>query len=96
MSHQHALKRCVLSFRGQVQGVGFRMTTSRIAQEFNVAGWVRNEPDGTVLCHVEGRAAEIGLFIQQVRDRMSGYIVGVESTDSEATGEFSCFEVRYS
>ena len=43
-----------------------------------------------------GRASEIGHFIRQVSDRMSGYIVGVESTDSEATGEFSGFEVRYS
>lgn len=96
MSHDPARKRCVISFRGRVQGVGFRMATSRAAEEFDVAGWVRNEPDGTVLCHVEGRASEIGHFIRQVSDRMSGYIVGVESTDSEATGEFSCFEVRYS
>ena len=63
MSHDPARKRCVISFRGRVQGVGFRMATSRAAEEFDVAGWVRNEPDGTVLCHVEGRASEIGHFI---------------------------------
>jgi len=95
MSHGN-LKRCVISFRGRVQGVGFRMTTGRIADAFDVTGWVRNEPDGTVLCHVEGRAAEITDFIEQVSDRMSGYIVDMESSDSEPTGEFSCFEVRYS
>ena len=93
---RHADKKCVISFQGQVQGVGFRMTTGRIAEAFDVTGWVRNEPDGTVLCHVEGSATEITDFIQQVRDRMSGYIVGVESIDSDATGEFSRFEVRYS
>lgn len=93
---QGNLKRRVISFRGRVQGVGFRMTTGRIAQAFDVTGWVRNEPDGTVLCHVEGSVSEIEDFMRQVGDRMSGYIVDVESSDSEPTGEFSCFEVRYS
>ena len=90
------IKRRVISFRGRVQGVGFRMTTGRIAEAFDVTGWVRNEPDGTVLCHVEGRVSDIDDFMQQVGDRMSGYIVDVESSDSDPTGEFSCFEVRYS
>ena len=93
---QGNLKRRVISFRGRVQGVGFRMTTGRIAEAFDVTGWVRNEPDGTVLCHVEGRVSENDDFMRQVGDRMSGYIVDVESSDSEPTGEFSCFEVRYS
>lgn len=90
------IKRRVIAFRGQVQGVGFRMTTCRIAREFDVTGWVRNESDGTVLCHVEGRMAEITGFVQQVNDRLSGYIVDVDSSDSAATGEFPSFEVLYS
>ena len=40
--------------RGDVQGVGFRETTARRADEAGVTGWVRNEEDGNVLVHAEG------------------------------------------
>jgi acylphosphatase len=39
---------------GHVQGVFFRDTTRRRAAERGVAGWVRNNPDGTVEAVFEG------------------------------------------
>ena len=39
---------------GEVQGVGFREFCRREAESAGVAGWVRNERDGTVLAHFEG------------------------------------------
>ena len=36
-------------YAGRVQGVGFRATAREIAADFAVTGWVRNQPDGTVL-----------------------------------------------
>ncbi len=39
---------------GSVQGVMFRESCRREADALAVAGWVRNEYDGTVSAHVEG------------------------------------------
>ncbi|MHC4288506.1 MAG: acylphosphatase, partial [Planctomycetota bacterium] len=35
-------------FKGRVQGVGFRYTTQRAASRYELTGYVRNLPDGTV------------------------------------------------
>jgi DNA ligase D-like protein (predicted 3'-phosphoesterase) len=40
--------------RGEVQGVGYRDETLRLARRLGVMGWVRNGEDGNVLVHAEG------------------------------------------
>lgn len=40
--------------RGRVQGVGFRASTQMEANRRELAGWVRNLPDGAVELEAEG------------------------------------------
>ena len=40
--------------RGRVQGVWFRESARRRADELGVAGWVRNNDDGSVEAQLEG------------------------------------------
>ena len=44
---------------GRVQGVGFRRYVARWARRLALAGWVRNEPDGSVRLVAEGDRAAL-------------------------------------
>lgn len=39
---------------GKVQGVFFRASAKMQAEELGLVGWVRNEPEGSVLIEAEG------------------------------------------
>jgi acylphosphatase len=39
---------------GRVQGVFFRKSTQQKAIELGIKGWVRNEPDESVMVEIEG------------------------------------------
>jgi len=43
-----AMERIDITVTGRVQGVGFRWHTVRQATALELAGWVRNQPDGSV------------------------------------------------
>lgn len=49
--------------RGRVQGVWFRETARRRAEDLSVAGWVRNNPDGTVEAEVEGDEEDVAVLV---------------------------------
>ena len=88
-------QRTIVEYTGRVQGVGFRYTARSIARRYEVGGYVRNRPDGSVELVVEGNPPEVDGFLREVRDRFSGHIRKELSDIQPATGEFSGFEVRY-
>jgi acylphosphatase len=53
-------ERTAFRIHGRVQGVGFRWWTQRTACALGLGGWVRNEPDGSVVVHAVGPAAALG------------------------------------
>ena len=80
-------------FHGRVQGVGFRARACSAAEHFQVTGWVRNESDGTVRCVAEGAKGELDAFINSILHSWKGDIVGHDSSDVDATGEFENFRI---
>jgi acylphosphatase len=82
-------------YSGRVQGVGFRYTVQNIAQRYNVHGYVRNLPDGRVELVVEGDQGEIDHLVDDVNQRMHGYIKGIDTNTLPATGEFDDFYIRH-
>lgn len=63
-----------VSYRGNVQGVGFRATARAAARRRPVTGWVRNEPDGTVTLEVQGEISAVEEFLAEIRRLMAGNI----------------------
>ena len=85
----------IVIFKGTVQGVGFRYTACRVAGSYDVVGTVRNCPDGTVECIVEGEAGEIDAFVAEVADAMGRYIRDRTEQTAPASGRFTSFGVGY-
>ncbi len=54
--------------RGRVQGVFFRETTRWNAEREGVAGWVRNQPDGSVEAVFEGEPAAVERLVELTRE----------------------------
>lgn len=80
-------------FHGTVQGVGFRAITRHQAGSFQVTGTVRNLPDGTVELIAEGNSDQVQRFIGSVEEVLRHRIEFVDRCDSEATDEFTMFQI---
>ena len=52
-----------LHVTGRVQGVAFRWYAAREATRLGLAGWIRNEPDGSVRAHAEGPDDPVDEFV---------------------------------
>ncbi len=55
-------------FEGRVQGVGFRYTVKDLARGFEVCGWVKNLPQGSVELQVMGEPDEVEAFIREIAE----------------------------
>lgn len=74
--------------RGQVQGVGFRYYTRSKAEQFQLVGYVRNLPDGSVEVEIEGEDAAVARMLAWLQSGPRSAVVDrtlVE--DVPATGE---------
>jgi acylphosphatase len=81
---------------GFVQGVNFRANTQREAVRRNLTGWVKNRGDGTVETVAEGPRTVLEDFQRYLQHGPAMAEVDyVEASFSEATGEFSGFNIRY-
>ena len=72
---------------GHVQGVFFRDTTRRQATARDVAGWVRNNTDGTVEAVFEGEPDAVDAMVRFAREGPRGAVVQrVDVIEEQAEG----------
>ena len=87
-----ARRRVIVS--GRVQGVFFRDSVRRQAEGRGVAGWVRNNDDGTVEAAFEGNADDVEAIVAFCRTGPeSASVDDVKVSDEEPQGEAG-FQVR--
>lgn len=90
-----ATRQCrLIRYGGDVQGVGFRYTAMRLAEGFDLAGYVRNLPGGQVEILVEGDAEQVEGFLEAVRERMAGYITDTDDQPTPCQG-LTSFNIRF-
>ncbi len=79
---------------GMVQGVGFRWATQEEARRLGLAGWVRNDNDGSVSGFVQGEPEPMEAFRRWLdRGPRSARVESVEWLEAAATG-LRLFTVR--
>ena len=54
-----------LTITGKVQGVSYRWWMKKTAAQYDLAGWVRNSPDGSVQAAVTGPVDQVNSFIKK-------------------------------
>jgi acylphosphatase len=52
---------------GRVQRLGYRRIILEAAQELEIQGYVRNEPDGSIMAHAQGREDRLKEFLAKIK-----------------------------
>ncbi|MBB3208972.1 acylphosphatase [Rhodopirellula rubra] len=90
-----AIQRKIFRYRGDVQGVGFRVNAIEQARGLKIAGYVRNEPNGDVTMDVQGTAEDVRELEKRVASsmeyRINELLVDVRDPLSDRKG----FRIRY-
>ncbi|MBI2630759.1 acylphosphatase [Candidatus Nomurabacteria bacterium] len=89
-------KRVSLKIYGRVQGVFFRQESRQKAQALGLSGYVKNEPDGTVLILAEGDKASLEEFANwcQKGPRLAD-VAKMETRWQKSTGELRDFTISH-
>jgi len=93
MSDEPTIARTV-RVHGRVQGVFFRDSCRREADELGVSGWASNEPDGSVTAFFEGPVAAVEAMVDwSRRGSRQSVVERVDVEQAQPTGS-TAFRVR--
>jgi len=81
--------------RGRVQGVGFRWFVEREAHMLGIAGWVRNNFDGSVEVLAMGSCDQLsGLRLRLRQGPRAARVDDVEETDAKPVAGLNSFRIE--
>ena len=81
--------------RGRVQGVGFRWFVEREAHMLGIAGWVRNNHDGSVEVLAQGTREQLaGLHSRLRAGPRAARVDAVEESEARPAAGLSSFRIE--
>jgi acylphosphatase len=81
--------------RGRVQGVGFRWFVEREAHILGIAGWVRNNADGSVEVLAQGAHDQLSGLRSRLREGpRAARVDGVEESEATPVSGLSSFRIE--
>jgi acylphosphatase len=86
------MKTLAITISGRVQGVWFRASAKRIADDLHIKGFIRNEPDGSVFILAQGSGKKLKQFTDWcVKGPPLALVdtLNVNETESEPLTEFT-------
>ena len=87
-------KRLHLTISGRVQGVFYRDTTKKLAQELKLTGWVKNLANGYVEVVAEGEKEQLNKLLEFCKDGpKEAFVNDIKIEWHEFKKEFKEFEV---
>ena len=79
---------------GNVQGIGFRATTKKFADQLKLTGYVRNNLEGAVEICAHGGRKELELLILKLQGAFDpDAIAGIETDFHTSKNHFSQFSI---
>lgn len=81
--------------RGRVQGVGFRWFVEREAHILLLAGWVRNNPDGSVEVLAQGTREQLAGLHSRLREGpRAARVDHVDVSEADTVSGLSSFQIQ--
>jgi acylphosphatase len=81
--------------RGRVQGVGFRWFVEREAHILGIAGWVRNNTDGSVEVLAQGTSDQLSGLRSHLREGpRAARVDAVEEAEAKPSASISSFRIE--
>lgn len=89
------MKHLNIKIYGQVQGVFFRDSARKKAEEIGIFGFIRNEPDGNVYIEAEGEEEKLKELLDWCKKGSELAEVKKVETKEVAIKNYDCFVVSY-
>ncbi len=85
-----------IKITGRVQGVGFRSFVKQKAEERDIQGWVKNEPDGSVHVKALGEEKDMEPFLDYLSIGPSmARVKNISKYKIDSGGEYKGFSLKY-
>ncbi|MEO1939610.1 acylphosphatase [Candidatus Thioglobus sp.] len=90
------MKAITAIIHGKVQGVWFRGSTQKKANELGITGWIKNTSRGSVELEAHGEKIQLDVFIDWLSEGpMYSRVEQVNVNWIEPSVQFSAFSVKY-